>query len=103
MANEYRELAALIRIGSKDTEQCRGKYADNAELFLGSVCGFPSVPKKTCAVGAALWAKYGLTKFINCAEIVLPAGTMVPEIIYRNDKLKQTREAIADWLEEIAQ
>ncbi len=85
---EYRELARLIRVGSKLRPQARKRYFDGVG---------------TCAIGAAVEAKFGVTWVAgnNFAkyENKLPAGDGVRDDIISMNDAGKSREQIADWLD----
>lgn len=118
-----RELAEVIRIGSKDTKQCFnavflrvngtkdglvrhvpvGRSAHEQQLT--------EVPAQACTLGAAMWALCGLETW-EAWKSYMPAlqlqvsnpqdngmRDIKSQIIVLNDSYKWPRERIADWLE----
>ena len=99
-------LAEMIRLGSKETEQCTGLLlADNRGGALNlspNVCEGSlkfnerqlMKAKYTCALGAAVLVSTNPLTFLEEVPEELREA-----IIFNNDVNRWSREKIADWLE----
>ena len=99
-------LAEMIRLGSKETAQCTRRMfldTEGKEIFLSpKSCSTHLVyneramsrVRHTCAMGAAALVATDPLAFL--AEV---SDKLQYEIMFKNDSLGWTREAIADWLE----
>lgn len=106
MSDKNIPLSELIRIGSKLTGQCSSKLYD-------------PLANATCAIGAAYLAKtgefpepcttdeclracgYDVETRVQNPQAAFEKCSLKGAIVYLNDKRYWTREAIADWLEEL--
>lgn len=87
-------LSQLIRLGAKQTAQCRHRY-------------FEKETNSACALGAAYIGKF--VEFPNkvllgtsIRELIAPNTPehIITQIVNLNDDKELSREQIADWLEQ---
>lgn len=113
--NDLRRLAAAIRVGSQDTTQCFGFYwvpNENGGRACAMMAGAIGFGLDVRSVRAYFVAGLALGKINECApgvfglRVVCPCGCARERldgiIEHLNDHRQWTREAIADWLDGLA-
>ncbi len=92
MADKFKKLSQAIRLGATFHPQCITYY--RVKDMEGKTIA-------TCALGAAMEAlgprSVGKSNIMERFPEI--SNNLCDEIIKRNDRLYQTREQIADWLE----